>query len=194
MSGDCKALVDLGKALPAHAIAFYDQAMLSTSNRLAKKLALVLAETGIRQSQIADGCGVSKQAVQGWVKTGRIDKKHLTTLAELSGRSLGWWLDADDGKEQTSIDKVFEDWRLKASPRSVAVIDQLTIAARKNALKDDDWLLIGQIVQRLAAAATPASRIGVPIAEEHTQELERLSREAEERHGQKQKRPRVARR
>jgi hypothetical protein len=41
-----------------------------------------------------------------------------------------------------------QDWRLKASSKSQEVIDQLTLLAKKNKLRDEDWLLIEQMVQR----------------------------------------------
>lgn len=50
----------------------------------------------------------------------------------------------------TPLQDAFEDWRLQASPRSLAVIDMLRIAAQRNALTDADWLLIEQLAQRFA--------------------------------------------
>lgn len=66
--------------------------MLSTADALKNKLAEVIAD-GFTQVRIAEACGVSKQAVQGWKNTGRIDKRHLTALASLTGKPLEWWLD-----------------------------------------------------------------------------------------------------
>lgn len=39
---------------------------------------------------------MTKQAVQGWLKTGRFDKKHLPKLAKITNRSLSWWLETPD--------------------------------------------------------------------------------------------------
>lgn len=44
----------------------------------------------------------------------------------------------------------FQDWRLQASTRSIQVIDQLTLLAKKNKLKEEDWQLIEQLVQRFS--------------------------------------------
>lgn len=44
----------------------------------------------------------------------------------------------------------FADWRLQASSRSTQVIDQLTLLAKKNKLKEEDWQLIEQLVQRFS--------------------------------------------
>jgi len=55
---------------------------------------------------VANACGVTKQAVQGWLRTGRIDKKHLPKLSEISGKPLSWWLDANNSEiDRASIAK-----------------------------------------------------------------------------------------
>lgn len=76
--------------------------MLSTAAALKQKLSVVLAG-GVTQAAIAQACEVSKQAVQGWKNTGRIDKRHLPALAEVSGKPLTWWLDYSQ-HEGTSVD------------------------------------------------------------------------------------------
>lgn len=126
--------------------------MLSTSEKIRTKLAEVLQTSSLRQADIAEACGVSKQAIQGWIKTGRIDKKHLPALASISGRPLSWWLDAEESNAQPSDQALLDTlqgWRFKASSRSQKVIDQLCVLAQKNALRDEDWNLIEQMVKRL---------------------------------------------
>lgn len=49
---------------------------------------------------IARACGVTAQAVSGWPKTGRIDKRHLQTLALLFDIPVAWWI---DGQANTPI-------------------------------------------------------------------------------------------
>lgn len=126
--------------------------MLSTSEKIRAKLQEVLETSPLRQSEIAAACGVSKQAVQGWIKTGRVDKKHLPSLAAVSGKSLDWWLDSDSNAS-TETDKALletlKGWRFSASAKSQKVIDQLCVLAQKNALRDEDWNLIEQMVKRL---------------------------------------------
>lgn len=41
---------------------------------------------------IADACNVTPQAVGGWRRTGRVDKKHFAALAKLTGKPLAYWL------------------------------------------------------------------------------------------------------
>jgi hypothetical protein len=47
----------------------------------------------LRASAIARACSVSAQAVSGWQRTGRIDKRHIPKLAAMTGTSLDWWMD-----------------------------------------------------------------------------------------------------
>jgi len=116
---------------------------------MAQKLGEAMADPPLKQSDVATACGVSKQAVQGWLKTGRFDKKHLPTLARVTGRPLGWWLDAEsDGASNSSLLVALQDWRLQASSKSQEVIDNLTLLAKKNKLRDEDWQLIEQMVIR----------------------------------------------
>ena len=42
------------------------------------------------KTRIAEKCGVSPQAVTGWEKNGRVDKKNLAVIAESAGYSLTW--------------------------------------------------------------------------------------------------------
>lgn len=95
MAADSKALLVQSKALADTAPATYDEAMLSTSERMAEKLKQALKTKGMSQVAFATACGVSKQAVQSWIKTGRIDKKHLPKFVEVLGLPLNWWLGAE---------------------------------------------------------------------------------------------------
>ena len=92
MGTNSKALLAQGKALADPCCTAYDKAMLSTSERMAKKLKLALSVRGMSQIAFANACGVSKQAVQGWLKTGRVDKKHLPKFVAVLNYPLAWWL------------------------------------------------------------------------------------------------------
>lgn len=94
MGADSKALLAQGKALADSTCTAYDKAMLSTSQLMAEKLRRALNTRGMSQATFAERCSVSKQAVQGWLKTGRVDKKHLQTFVAVLGYPLEWWLDA----------------------------------------------------------------------------------------------------
>ena len=47
-------------------------------------------QAGISNTQLANICNVSVQAVGGWKKTGRVNKKHLPTIANLTGVPVEW--------------------------------------------------------------------------------------------------------
>lgn len=186
MMQDSKALLANSKALPPLHMQIYDQAMLSTSEIIAAKLAIAIETSGVKQSAIAIACGVSKQAVQGWLKTGRIDKKHLITLAKLTGRDLTWWLEGP-----TSTAAASEEGRAIAQ----TVISQIHNAAQLNLVSREDWQLLELIVQRFTQAS-PAltTQLGAPIAPEYLEELEAMSQRAEELHAKGIKRKVAARR
>jgi len=42
------------------------------------------------KTRLAEKCNITPQAVNGWLKTGRIDKDHLVIVAELSHHDLNW--------------------------------------------------------------------------------------------------------
>ena len=67
-----------------------DQDLRETAARV--KRALASCES---QTVVAEHCGVSPQAITGWIKTGRIGKKSATCLAKLSGYRLLWLLTGD---------------------------------------------------------------------------------------------------
>ena len=55
-----------------------------TSNqRLAKALAKVIKDKGIAKKVVSDSCGVTPQALTGWLKTGRIKKTHFAALRKI---------------------------------------------------------------------------------------------------------------
>jgi SOS-response transcriptional repressor LexA len=65
-----------------------DSAMLKTKGtaereRLAATLATAMAKAGVSNAQLARACGVSVQAITGWLRDGRIAKRHLPTISAL---------------------------------------------------------------------------------------------------------------
>jgi len=70
----------------------------TTSQLLAERLTKALE--GHSLSEVAEACGVSRQAVNGWKKDGRIDKAHLLTLSRITGKPLEFFL----GGNQLSVD------------------------------------------------------------------------------------------
>lgn len=127
-----------------------------TTSRIGSKINAVLDEKGMPgdYAALAKEFDVALTSVYGWVDKGRISKSRLPKLAIWSGRPLEWWLDAEPTAPPSLSEKdqlliALKDWRLKASPRSLRVIDQLTVLAQKNTLRDEDWKLIEQLASRL---------------------------------------------
>jgi hypothetical protein len=56
------------------------------------KTAMDAAKPRVSSAALATACQVTPQAVNGWRTTGRVAKKHLATIAELTGRPLEYFL------------------------------------------------------------------------------------------------------
>lgn len=177
--------------MPVEPLPYENQAMLSTSAVVAQRLNEAFSASQLRQSDIAEACGVSRQAVKGWLNTGRIDKRHLSAVAALFQRDVEWFTSISGGdtskpEEATSTGT--------PSPMARKVVEQLAFAAKENSISDQDWTLLGQIAERFSAASNMTHAIGAPIAPEHQAAMDRLAEEAEVHHEQSQQRRRTARR
>jgi len=63
---------------------------------IAKKVRWVFETLGVSRALVMQRCELhSKSAITGWIKTGRVAKKHLPVLAELSSTTLDWWHDTN---------------------------------------------------------------------------------------------------
>jgi phage repressor protein C with HTH and peptisase S24 domain len=71
---------------------------------MAARLREAIAD-GPSKAAIATACNVTDQAITGWLKTGRIHKKHLPTIARLTHRRLEWLMDgSSDVNDPTPAD------------------------------------------------------------------------------------------
>ncbi|WP_258012030.1 LexA family transcriptional regulator [Stenotrophomonas maltophilia] len=64
-----------------------NQAMLDNS-AMAAAIRTAIEESDLTQKGIADAFGVTEQAVSGWLRTGKVDKRKLPRLAQLTGKPL----------------------------------------------------------------------------------------------------------
>jgi len=123
---------------------------------------------------IAKACGASKQAVQGWIKTGRIDKKHLPKLAELTKLPLEWWLDSS------------QPIASPAPEHATHALARLQVIGRD--LSESDWQTVIQVAQQLASKTKTPDPAGPPaggvIATDKLQEMVEFQAKAEELHAQ----------
>lgn len=57
--------------------------------------------------RIAEKCGVTPQAVTGWLSTGRIDKENLSVISEITGYQLEWLI-TGKGEQKKSPSKTID--------------------------------------------------------------------------------------
>jgi hypothetical protein len=122
----------------------------TTAEVMAKKIAEAIKLSGVRPIDIANACGRSKQAVQGWIKTGRIDKMHLPKLAELTKLPLEWWLNS----EQPSANDLPQ--------HGAHALARLQVIGQQ--LSASDWHTLIQVAQQLASKQRPGQEDPKAIA------------------------------
>lgn len=91
------------------------------------------AKPPLTGNEVARACGVTPQAVSGWKKNGRVAKRHLETLAGLTGKDLSYFLSPDARSDRTNGASTHHDefstiqraWQ-NASPEQKAIL--LTVA------------------------------------------------------------------
>ena len=76
---------------------------MKASERLAEKLAFLLDGDYLQYAALAKACGVTKQAITGWRKTGRIAKPHLPIITELAGVTVDWLISDEPPEEEKVI-------------------------------------------------------------------------------------------
>jgi phage repressor protein C with HTH and peptisase S24 domain len=68
------------------------------NDEMAAAIRVAVEGSGRTQKEIADAFGVTEQAVSGWLRTGKVDKRKLPRLALLTGKPLshfGMGIEAD---------------------------------------------------------------------------------------------------
>lgn len=60
---------------------------------VAERIAEALRTAGITAAEAARQCDITPQAVNGWLRTGRVGKRHLAIIARLTSRPLEWFLE-----------------------------------------------------------------------------------------------------
>lgn len=89
----------IGACLPTGKAIIYNDGMSENKpiNSLVSRLTELNAK-GFSKTEMAKIAGVSKQAVSGWFKTGRISKESALALADAAGVSVPWLLGEDVGE------------------------------------------------------------------------------------------------
>lgn len=58
------------------------------NSAMAAAIRTAIEESKLTQKGVADAFGVTEQAVSGWLRTGKVDKRKLPRLAQLTGKPL----------------------------------------------------------------------------------------------------------
>lgn len=134
----------------------------TVSRRLDRLEQLIDANYEGKPKLFEEKTGIKMAQVNQWFTGYRaLRDKALKRLEEKTYKPHGWFdaaptmlkeapkdLYVQHMVQEHRLPDAFDDWRLRASPRSLQVIEQLTVAAKKNALREEDWLLIEQLMRR----------------------------------------------
>lgn len=137
--------------------------METNSERRRRKLTDICANLGIKK--VADRAGLNWQSLDQIIKmtplpakkdgsrgTKNLGDEAARKIEESEGLGHGWFDLSDQPSSENTADlitKNMEDWRKKASPTSLAVIDTLLVAIQQDRFTEDDWQLYKQLNQRL---------------------------------------------
>ena len=136
-----------------------NQAMLDNQT-MAARIKAAIEGAGHTQVSIAHAFKITEQAVSGWIRTGKVDKRKLPKLAQLTGRPLSFFMpdaDGDPASQPMSYDKVkmelaaelvldqFDRWDIQFRPRQDAdlitgVYEVLMSATANNVVDATRWL------------------------------------------------------
>lgn len=113
------------------------------------EIALSAAKTnGVNQSEIADKCGISPQAVYRWKKTGQISIKHLVKLSELSGISQEWIINGEGSQRDA----------LKPERREIVTVPLISSIAAGQMCESPDLYQPGDAEQWIETTARVSAR------------------------------------
>lgn len=64
---------------------------------ISSRLRIAIGDVRGMKRRIAEACGVSPQAITGWLNNGAVDYKHMPVVSRLTGVNL-YWLMTGDGE------------------------------------------------------------------------------------------------
>lgn len=99
------------------------------------------AEPRITGSALAKECKVTPQAVSGWRKNGRVHKRHLQKIAELTGKPLEYFLEETypqgkrngDEKSNESFATVRRAWQDASEDQRAMILTVAETILERNA-------------------------------------------------------------
>lgn len=77
----------------------HNQAMLDNAEMARRIKEAIDGKPGLSQAAVAEAFGVTEQAVSGWIRTGKVDKRKLPKLAAITGVPLSRFMPSDDSLE-----------------------------------------------------------------------------------------------
>jgi transcriptional regulator with XRE-family HTH domain len=72
---------------------------------IAERLKIAMTREHVTNTEVAELCGVSLQAVTGWLQTGRVSHKHFPALSHRLKVSVQWLMTGADHTEETALPK-----------------------------------------------------------------------------------------
>jgi hypothetical protein len=103
MPGMVKHCFRSGQALPAPLGNPDNPPMPTQAELLAEKIRFLLEHGFLQTQAVIDACRVTKQAINGWKRTGRIAKQHLPVIADLAGVDVQWLLNPEAPRQDAVI-------------------------------------------------------------------------------------------
>ena len=115
--------------------------------------------SGLTQSAVADQCGVSKQAITGWIKTSSIDKQNLLKLCKITNANYEWMLSGKKPQDNELAAGIKDNKGMYEVTRDnaqfLSVLDQLDTKSRHQLSIYMEGLLAGQSGRTELDAKTP---------------------------------------
>lgn len=130
-----------------------------------EKIREARTRAGLTQAQVADACGISREAVSQWEARDE-DKRtypgraNLLRFAQLTGSSIGWLMGESNEASQETLESqphtpaesyigFAHSLLQQATPRTRDHLDAIISAAEQGKLTDEDVELLGAIARRL---------------------------------------------
>lgn len=102
------------------------------------RIARARRESGLTQEELASLVGVTARSIQGYEAGRVVPYRHLSRLAEITDRELGWFLESDDSAALAHV-----------AARLVTVVEEVAEEARR--IRE-----VAERLERLLEAAPPA--------------------------------------
>lgn len=114
--------------------------------QVAKRIQRKMAEAGVSDTEVADSCDVTKQAVSQWFKTGNISVERFPIIANLLNCSIDELL---TGKVEASrAEQLAKNLQGVATTKSLTVLKRIQRAAAEGKLCEEDLVLLDAIAKR----------------------------------------------